>query len=138
MERALDASPDDVDTLLSLARLNVMTGRRPNHVQPLLKRLRRLAPGNPAVYKYAAIYSVNSFFQYETALKDMQAFVELNPDEPFGHNFIGFLHYRLGDYEASVAALERAIELQPDNIYAYALLVRDYTLLYEKSSAMSL
>ena len=43
LEKTLDDSPDDIDVLLSLARLNVITGRRPTHVQPLLKRLRELA-----------------------------------------------------------------------------------------------
>ena len=103
-------------------------------MQPLLKRLRQLDPDNPELYKYAAMYNVNSFFQYRTALKDMQAYTGLRPDDVFGHNFIGFLHYRLGDYEASIEALERAIDMAPDNVYAYALLARDYALLYRKAS----
>jgi tetratricopeptide (TPR) repeat protein len=134
LEKARDASPDDVGVLLSLMRLNVITGRRPTHVQPLLKRLRQLVPDNPELHKYAAMYNVNSFFQYRTALKDMQTYTGLRPDDVFGHNFIGFLHYRLGGYEASIEALERAIDMAPDNVYAYALLARDYALLYRKAS----
>lgn len=121
--------------MLALARLNVITGRRPNHVTPLLQRLRELVPNQPAVYKYSAIYNVNSFFQYETALKDMEIYRKLRPDDVFGHNFIGFLHYRLGNYQASIESLERAIELAPDNVYAYSLLARDYALLYRQAKS---
>jgi tetratricopeptide (TPR) repeat protein len=137
LEKAHDDSPDDIGVLLSLARLGVITGQRPAHVQPLLKRLRELAPDNPEVYRYAAIYNVNAFFQYKTALKDMQAYIELRPDDAFGHNFIGFLYNHLGDYEASIESLERAVGLAPDNVYAYSLLARDYALLYRKAESDS-
>jgi lipoprotein NlpI len=65
----------------------------------------------------------------------MQAYARLRPGEVFGYNFIGFLHYRLGDYRASIEALERAIELEPDNVYALSLLARDYALLYGKTES---
>jgi hypothetical protein len=137
LEKTLDDSPDDIDVLLSLARLDVITGRRPTHVQPLLKRLRELAPDNPEVYRYDAIYNVDTYFQYKTALKDMQAYVTLRPDDAYGYNFTGFLYYRLGDYAASIEALERAVVLAPDNVYAYSLLARDYALLHRKADSES-
>lgn len=137
LERLHDDSPDDIGILMSLMRLNVITGRRPTHVQPLLKRLRQLAPDNPDVYKYSAIYNVNSFLQYKTALNDMQAYVELRPDDAFGHNFMGFLHYRLGNYAASIESLQRAVGIAADNVYAFSLLARDYALLYQKAGSDS-
>ena len=133
LERALADAPNDIAVLQSLARLNVITGRRPNHVRPILSRFRKLAPDNPDAWKYSAIYNVNSFFQYGTALKEMQTYQDLRPGDAFGHNFIGFLYYRLGDYEASIESLTKAIELQADNVYAYALAARDYALLYRKA-----
>jgi hypothetical protein len=135
LEKAHQKAPDDVGVLMSLARLNVIAGRRPAHVQPLLDRLRRLAAGNADVHRYAAIYNVDTFLQYKTALRDMQAYVALRPDDAFGHNFIGFLHYRLGDYESSIKSLERAVEKAPDNVYAWSLLARDYALLYRKAGS---
>ena len=137
LEKAHEDSPADIGVLISLVRLNVITGRRPAHVAPLIKRLRKLAPNDPEVYRYAAIYNVNTFFQYKTALKDMQAYVGLRPDDALGYNFTGFLYYRLGDYEASIEALERAVVVAPDNVYAYSLLARDYALLYRKADADS-
>lgn len=124
LESAHQQSPDDVDTLLALARLNVITGRRPTHVHPLLARLRKLAPNNPEVHKYTAIYNVNSFFQYETALADMLAYVRMRPLDAFGHSFVGFLRYQLGDHRAAVESLRRALAIAPNDAYASAWLAR--------------
>ncbi len=124
LERARQRSPDDVAVLLDLARLNIITGRRPRSVQPLLRRLRQLAPDNADVYKYAAIYNVHSFFQYETALREMQIYARLRPREAFAHSFIGFLHYQLRNYAAAEESLEQAIEIAPDDGYAEAWLAR--------------
>lgn len=135
LEKARERSPDDIGVLTALARLNVITARRPTHVKPLLERLKKLAPSQADVYKYAAIYDVQSFFQYETALAEMRAYVKLRPEDAFGHNFIGFLRHQLRDYEASIESLERAVEISPDNVYAYSLLARDHALL--ASSARS-
>ena len=126
--------PDDFDTVMALARLNVITGRRPNHVTPLLKQAKQLNPDSALPYKYAAIYNVNTFFQYRTALAEIETYLEKRPGDAFGYNFLGFLHYRLGNYRESIDALEKAVEIRADNAYAYALLARDYTLLHNRAS----
>lgn len=137
LESARQRLADDVDALLALARLNVITGRRPAHVHPLLLRLRKLVPNNPQVYKYAAIYNVNSFFQYETALADMLTYVKLRPDDAFGHSFVGFLHYQLGDHHASVESLRRALEISPNDAYANRWLARSRTRLSRRAKSDS-
>ena len=99
LETARARSSDDIDVLMPLLRLNVITGRRPVHVIPLIKRLKTLRPNHPDVYKYAAIYNVNSFFQYETALADMNVYAKLRPDDVFGRNFIRFLKRQAGRHQ---------------------------------------
>jgi tetratricopeptide (TPR) repeat protein len=136
LEAALATDPDDREATLELMRLNVVTGRRPNHVRPLIERAKALAPRRPEPYKYAAIYNVNSFFQYRTALDEIERYMELRPADAFGPSVKGFLLYRLGRYSDSIAALERAVELDPGNGYAYALMARDYTLLHRKANAL--
>jgi Zn-dependent protease with chaperone function len=137
LESARQRSADDVDTLLALARLNVITGRRPTHVHPLLARLRKLAPSNPEVHKYAAIYNVNSFFQYETALADMLTYVKLRPLDAFGHSFVGFLHYQLGDHRAAVDSLRRALEIAPNDAYANRWFARSRARLSRRAKSDS-
>jgi tetratricopeptide (TPR) repeat protein len=136
LQAALEGNPEDIEALIALGRLNVITGRRPNHVQPLLERAKRLAPERPEPWRYAAIFNVNSFFQYETALSDIERYIERRPGDAFGYRFKGFLFYRLGRYSDSVDALERAIELDADDGYTYALMARDYALLYRKASGL--
>ena len=125
-----------LDTTLELLRLNVITGQRPNRVQPLLKRAKQLAPQRPEPYKYAAIYNANTFLQYATAMQEIESYLELRPKSVFGHNMRGFLLYRLGRYRDSIDALERAAALEPDTAYAYALMARDFMLLARKANGL--
>jgi tetratricopeptide (TPR) repeat protein len=137
LQTALTRNPEDIEATIKLARLNVITGRRPNHVRPLLERAKKMAPARAEPYKYSAIFNVNSFFQYSTALKDMEHYIKRRPDDAFGYNFKGFLLYRIGQYADSIDALEEAIARDPANGYTYALLARDYTLLYSKASGLT-
>lgn len=131
LEHDVKRHPNDFQAVMALARLNVVTGRRPNHVQPLLKRAKQLNPRDPGPYKYSAIYNVNAFLQYKTALRDIEAYIERRPNDAFGYNVKGFLYYRLGKYQDSIDALNAAVDVNPDNVYAYALMARDYALLYK-------
>jgi len=134
LEQTLVRDPDDAAATLELMRLAVNTNQRPNVVQPLLERARRLAPDNAEPFRYSALYNVTAFFQYRTALNDIEHYLGLRPDDPFGHDMQGFLYYRLGKYRDSIDALEHAVALDPDDGYAYALLARDYALLARKAS----
>ncbi len=132
LKRKLEESPDDIEAAIELMRLEVITGQRPARIRPLLEQVRRLAPERPELYKYSAIFNVNSFFQYETALKDMERYIELQSDNAFGYEVKGFLLYRLGRYEDSIEALEMAVALDDNSGYAYALMARDYVMLYRR------
>ena len=135
LDDALARDPDDRESLVESLRLNVITGQRPNRVQPLLSRAKVRAPDVPDVYRYAAIYHVNSFFQYETALKEIERYRELRPDDPFGYRMEGFLYYRLGRYQDAIDVIGKAAGLDRSDGYAYALMARNYTLLARKARA---
>ena len=136
LQRRLETGPENFATVMALARLNIISGRRPSHVTPLIKRAKQLDPDSALPYKYSAIFNVNSFFQYETALQDIETYIEKQPEDVFGYNVRGFLHYRLGNYRKSIDALQQALELGADNVYALALMSRDYALLYSKANRL--
>jgi tetratricopeptide (TPR) repeat protein len=136
LQQRLATSPDNFATVMALARLNIISGRRPNHVTLLIKRAKKLDPESALPYKYSAIYNVNSFFQYQTALQDIETYIEKQPEDAFGYNVKGFLHYRLGNYRKSIDALQQALEYSADNVYSYALMSRDYALLYSKANSL--
>jgi len=136
LQQRLETSPGNFENVMALARLNIISGRRANHVTPLIKRAKKLNPESALPYKYSAIYNVNSFFQYETALQNIETYIEKQPEDAFGYKLKGFLHYRLGNYRKSIDALQQALELGTDNAYSYALMSRDYTLLYSKANSL--
>ncbi|MDX1735940.1 MAG: TPM domain-containing protein, partial [Halioglobus sp.] len=134
LEQAIRNNPDDAAATIELLRLSVNVNRRPHVVRPLLQQARRLAPDDPAPYRYSAIYNVTAFFQYETALEDTQRVIELLPEDVFGHDMKGFLLYRLGRYADSIDALEKALALDADDGYAYSIMARDYAMLARQAS----
>lgn len=135
LDQAIDANPDDAAATIELMRLSVNTNRRPNVVRPLIERAKALAPTSVEPWKYSALYNVTAFFQYRTALKDIERYIEMRPQAPFGYEMKGFLLYRLGKYRESIDVLEGAAALDPQDGYAYALMARDYALLARKASA---
>jgi tetratricopeptide (TPR) repeat protein len=135
LQTAIEADPDDAYATLALLRLRVISGQRPSRVRPLIERARKLAPESAEPWKYSAIFNVNSFFQYRSALADIERYIALRPQDPFGHDVKGFLLYRLGEYQDSIDALGRAVALEPEGAYAYALMARDYALLYRNAQA---
>jgi tetratricopeptide (TPR) repeat protein len=56
----------------------------------------------------------------------------------FGHNYLGYLYYCEKCYKPAIRELNKAIELRPDNCYAYAKLSRSYAALYLNSSDLDL
>ncbi len=137
LQKILAQNPEDIEATIELMRLNVITGQRPTQVRPLLERAKKLAPDRAEPYKYSAIFNVNGFFQYVTAGKDIDLYIDRRPGNAFGYNVKGFLLYRRGRYADSIAALEQASARDPDNAYTYALMARDYVMLYRKAGGLA-
>ena len=137
LHSAIDRDPADTAATLELLRLSVNTNQRPAVVRPLIEQSKRLAPEGAEPWKYSALYNVTAFFQYSAAMRDIERFIALRPGDPFGHDVKGFLLYRLGEYQDSIASLERAVEVNPDDGYAYALMARNYALLARATSGLN-
>jgi tetratricopeptide (TPR) repeat protein len=72
-----------------------------------------LEPEQPYVMNYLA-YSWIEFGQnYDEALDMLIRAVELRPEDGYIVDSLGWVYYRLGDYENAVVQLERAVELTP-------------------------
>ncbi len=137
LHSAIARDPTDTAATLELLRLSVNTDQRPAIVRPPIEQAKRLAPDSAEPWKYSALHNVNAFFQYSTAMRDIERFIALRPGDPFGHKVEGFLLYRLGEYQDSIASLKRAIEPDPDDGYAYGLMARDYALLARAASGLN-
>ena len=124
--------PDDFETAINLGRLYTITSMAPKHFVRL-KKAKQLRPNDPNPYKYLAIAHIDANYQYESAAREMKAYLAREPDDVFGHNCLGYLFFRLENYQEAIEEFEKAIDLEPDNVYGYCKLSRCYGMLFLQS-----
>ncbi|UCD80778.1 MAG: TPM domain-containing protein [Desulfobacterales bacterium] len=138
LEAAYKANPEDFRTVMQLGRLYTITSLSPQKRIAYLKKAKQLNPASPEPYKYLAIVYLDAFYQFETAIKEIAAYVKLRPDDVFGRNYLGYLYYCVKKYKTAIEELEKAVELKSDNCYALAKLSRAYADLSLNSSKFDL
>ena len=72
-----------------------------------------LEPEQPFVLNYLGYSWVDMGKHLDRAKGMLYRAVELRPDDGFIVDSLGWVHYRLGEYDAAVEQLERAVELEP-------------------------
>ena len=72
-----------------------------------------LEPEQPFVLNYLGYSWVDMGMHLDRAKSMLHRAVELRPDDGFIVDSLGWVHFRLGDYDAAVEQLERAVELEP-------------------------
>ena len=70
-------------------------------------------PEQPYVMNYLAYSWVEKKTNLERAKVMLARAVELRPDDGYIVDSLGWVHYRVGEYEKAVKHLERAVELRP-------------------------
>ena len=135
-ETRVKQSPDDTDARLDLGRLYAITAMG-NKAIPLLKQVLRQRPDSTAAMKYLAIAHVDAHYQYDSALARLADYINNAPNDPFGHNFSGYLFYRKKNYEQAKKAFERTLSIDPENAYAHFYLAYTYAWLYSDASALN-
>ena len=134
LEQAFENDSQDFQTVMQLGRLYTITSLSPKKRITFLKKAKQLNPVSAQPYKYLGIVYLDGFYQFESAIKELTAYVKHRPDDVFGHNFLGHLYYGTKKYHAAIRELKQAVQLRPDNCYAYAKLSRAYASLYMKIS----
>jgi tetratricopeptide (TPR) repeat protein len=130
LETAYESNPADFATVLQLGKLYAITSLSPKRRISFLKKAKGLNPDSPEPYKYLGIVYLDAFYQFESAIKEMEEYVQRRPDDVFGHNYLGYLYYIQKKYKQALKELETAVQLRADNCYAYAKLSRTYAGLY--------
>ncbi len=134
LEEAYGSHPEDFATVMELGKLYAITSMSPKKRISLLKKAKTLNPDSPEPYKYLGIVHLDAFYQFESAIKEMEVYVRRRPEDVFGHNYLGYLYYSEKKYKPAIEELNRAIALRADNCYAYCKLSRAYAGLYLDSS----
>jgi tetratricopeptide (TPR) repeat protein len=88
------------------------TKRWPQAEADFLRAL-ELEPEQPFVLNYLGYSWVDKGQNLDQAKDMLRRAVELRPNDGFIVDSMGWVHYRLGDYEQAVDELERAVELEP-------------------------
>jgi len=134
LEKAYESNPADFDTVMRLGKLYTVTSLSPKKRLSFLKKAKKLDPDSPEPYKYLGIVYLDAFYQFESAITEMEAYVRRRPADVFGHNYLGYLYYSEKKYQPALKELEKAVRLRSDNCYAYAKLSRTYAGLYLNSA----
>lgn len=75
---------------------------------------------------------------YDAALEQCDHTIELNPYFTQGYSLLGFVQERRGEFEESIAAFERAIQLSPQSPNMLLALGRSFALAGKKSEAVGI
>ena len=134
LEKADKNDSDNFAIVMRLGQLYTLTSLSPKKRIAYLKKAKQLNPGSPEPYKYLGIVYLDAFYQFESAIKEMEEYVRRRPNDVFGHNYLGYLYYCEKRYKQAIEELEKAIELRADNCYAYAKLSRAYAGLFMQTS----
>lgn len=133
LEKKHQTNSDDYESMLELARLYQVTMLGRQKTAAMLKKCIALRPDDPRPYKNLALQLIRSGFEYKTALDYIQKYVQLKPKDVFGRNGLGFLYYMNKEYRKAIMEFEEALQIEPDNSYAFCYLSRSYALLYQTS-----
>ncbi len=138
LEAAHEDDPENFKTVMQLGKLYTIASLSAKKRIEFLKKARKLNPDNPEPHKYLGIAHLDAFYQFESAIKEMSAYTTKRPQDVFGHNYLGYLYYCVQKYRQAIQELNKAIELNPDNCYAFAKLSRSYAGLYLNSVKLDL
>ena len=136
LEEAQASHPEEFSTVMHLGKLYAITSLSPKKRISLLKKAKELNPDSPEPYKYLGIVHLDAFYQFTSAIKEMEEYVERRPEDVFGHNYLGYLYYSEKKYKPAIKELKKAIQLRADNCYAYAKLSRAYAGLFLNSAKL--
>ena len=135
-EARVAGEPDNPDALLELGRLYTITAMGAKAI-PILKKALALNPDAAVIHKYLAIAHTDAYYQYKTALDHVNAYIKRVADDPFGHDFAGYLNYRRKAYSAAVEDFERALAIDPDDCYAHFYLAYAYAWRYTDAASLN-
>jgi len=79
LEKAYESHSEDFATVMQLGKLYAITSLSPQKRMSFLKKAKQLNPDSPEPYKYLGIVHLDAFYQFESALKEMEEYVRRRP-----------------------------------------------------------
>jgi tetratricopeptide (TPR) repeat protein len=113
LNAALVDLPDDPNLLYARGLVTAQLKRLIEHERDM-RRLIELEPNNAHAYNALGYTFADQSVRLDEALVLIKKAIELQPEDPFILDSLGWVHYRLGNYGLAVRNLRMAFELRSD------------------------
>ena len=145
LEKAIALDPQFAAAYAELARVHDnlywygidTTAHRRELARQAAETALRLRPDLPDGHFALGVYYLHGFRDYERAMAAFNDALAREPNSSRAHAYIGYAHRRRGEWAASIAAQERATELDPRNGIAWVELGDTYQRLRQYDKAMA-
>ena len=111
LDKGLEAAPDELSLLYSSAMAAEQVGRL-DILETRLRRLIELQPDNAQAYNALGYTLADKTDRFDEAKALLVRALELSPDDPVYIDSMGWVEFKLKDYEKSITLLQRAYELE--------------------------
>jgi tetratricopeptide (TPR) repeat protein len=113
-DRGLAAHPDNISILYARALFAISIGRM-DILEKDLGRILELDPENVDALNALGYTLADQTDRYQEAAAYINKAYALRPDEPAILDSMGWLQYRLGNYQEALGYLEQAMDRMPDS-----------------------
>jgi tetratricopeptide (TPR) repeat protein len=118
LERLLKKRPDDFEVTLDIGRLGIMVNRSTNMIIPWLERAKTLKPESAKPYFYTAAAYVSSAYETKKAIQELKEGLKREPDNLFGKRLLGYIAYKVRDYDTAIDVFSQVLQAVPHDCYA--------------------
>lgn len=113
LDAGLREYPDNLDLLYDRAMAAEKVGRL-DVLEEDLRKLIKLKPDHAHAYNALGYTLADRTNRYEEAHDLIKKALEIAPDDPFIVDSLGWVQFKLGKLDDSIATLQRAFDLRPD------------------------
>ena len=142
-ERAVSIDPNFAEAHAQLGKTHAhmkwyrvdLSSKRMEMSKKSIDKAIELKPNNAIVRMAQATYYYHGFRDYGKALANYTKAKELAPSNSFTHFYIAMIYRRLGDFERSINANEKAVEMDPKSALMIQNLSQTYNAIREYDRA---
>lgn len=135
LETAVTIYPENPQLFFDYALMLDRAGMEQQALNNMLKVL-ELQPDHAEALNFVGYTWADKNIRLQEALAYIKKAIALKPDNGYIVDSLGWIYYRLGDYQGAVQALNRSLELEPEDPHIHDHLGDVYRALGKKSEAL--
>ena len=135
LNKALETFPDNAELYFEYGLLLEQDGKQAQAIQSMEKVL-ELQPDHAEALNYLGYTWANNNINLDKALEYIQRSLSLKPDNGYILDSLGWVYFRMGEYEKAVAEIHKALQLEPKDPHIYEHLGDIYLKQGSKADAL--